>query len=340
MAWISSFSNDLAIDLGTANTSVFARGRGIILSEPSVIALNSQTLAVEAVGSRARDMLGRTPDNISAIRPMRDGVVADYEAAEKMIGAFIRQSQGWLDWRRRRVVVGVPADSSTVEKRAIQDTVSRARVHEVYLVEESMAAAVGAGLPVDEATGSMIVDIGAGTTDVAVISLGGIVQSKSVRVAGNHMDQAIVQYLRRRHGLAIGEHTAEQIKIQIGSGDPLDESLTMDVRGHDSSENRSRVVVLTDSDIREALAEPVRQIVQAVLAVLDRVPPELSADLYDRGIVLTGGGSLLRNLDRRISRETALPVIQVAEPLSSVALGAGKMLADAELLRRASTDLH
>jgi rod shape-determining protein MreB len=331
-------ANDLAIDLGTANTCMFALGRGLLLNEPSVIAVNTLTRGVEAVGEVARDMIGRTPENIDAIRPLRDGVIADYDAAEKMLSIFIKRIQHWLDWRRARVVVGVPAGSTPVEKRAVRDSVHRARAREVYLVEQTMAAAVGAGLPIHEPAGNMVVDIGAGTTDIAVISMSGVVLSRSLRVAGNHMDAAIIQYLKRRHNLHIGERLAEQIKIEIGSGDPLFQPVYMEVKGIDVKEGRLRSVELSDADIREALSEPVRAIITAVRRVLDRVPPELSADLFDRGILLTGGGALLKNLDTRLRRETSLPVVLAEEPLAMVALGAGKMLSDVDLLKRIAAE--
>ena len=329
-------SNDLAIDLGTANTCMFGSGRGIVLDEPSIVAFNRSSDEVEAVGIAAREMVGRTPANIVAIRPMRDGVIADFEAAEKMLTYFIRKAGRRGHWRRPRVVVGVPSGITQVERRAVKDSVYRAKASEVHLVEEGMAAAIGAGMPVAEAAGNMIVDIGGGTTDIAVISLAGIVYTKSVPVAGNHMDEAIAHYMRKRHNLLIGERTAEQIKIQIGSGYRLDEPITMEVKGRHLLEGKPKTVTVTDSEVHEALSDTLRSLVQAVRDALERVPPELSADIFDRGIVLTGGGALLKNLDRRLQVETALPVTVAEHPLSSVVLGAGKMLTDFDLLRRVS----
>ena len=335
---LSLFSNDLAIDLGTANTCVFARGVGIVLNEPSIVAVNNITDEVEAVGSEAKEMLGRTPGCITAIRPMRDGVIADFEAAEKMLGYFIRKAHRRKAFVRPRVVIGVPSEITQVERRAVKDSAYRAKASEVHLIEEGMAAAIGAGMPITEASGNMIVDIGGGTTDIAVISLAGVVYSKSVRVAGNAMDEAIAQYVKREHDLLIGERTAERIKIELGSAAPLAEQKEMEVKGRHVLEGRPTTVILNDGQIREALAEPVRMIVQAVRDGLERIPPELSADVYDRGIVLSGGGALLHNLDARLRRETGLPVQVAEDPLSSVVLGAGAMLSDFKLLRKVSID--
>ncbi len=335
---LSRFSHDLAIDLGTANTCVFARGKGIVVSEPSIVALNKVNGRIEAVGAEAKDMLGRTPGNITAIRPMKDGVIADFEAAEKMLTHFIRKAHKRSGWMRPRVVIGVPSEITQVERRAVKDSALRAKVSEVHLIEESMAAAIGAGMPITEAAGNMVVDIGGGTTDIAVISLAGVVYGKSVRIAGNELDDAIIQHARKAHNLLIGERTAEQIKIEIGSAYPLDSPLTLEVKGRHLSEGRPKTVTMTDTEIRTAMAEPMRAIVQAVHDALERIPPELSADIYDRGIILTGGGSLLKNLDRRVREETGLPVQLAEDPLSSVVLGAGKMLSDFDLLRRISLD--
>ena len=335
---LSRFSHDLAIDLGTANTCVFARGRGIVVSEPSIVAMNKINGRIEAVGAEAKEMLGRTPGNITAIRPMKDGVIADFEAAEKMLTHFIRKAHRRSGWLRPRVVIGVPSEITQVERRAVRDSALRAKVSEVHLIEESMAAAIGAGMPITEASGNMVVDIGGGTTDIAVISLAGVVYGKSVRIAGNELDDAIIQHARKTHNLLIGERTAEQIKIDIGSAYPLDKALTVDVKGRHLAEGRPKTVTMTDGEIRTAMAEPIRAIVQAVHDALERIPPELSADIYDRGIILTGGGSLLRNLDKRLREETGLPVQTAEDPLSSVVLGAGKMLSDFDLLRRISLD--
>jgi rod shape-determining protein MreB len=328
------FSTDLAIDLGTANTCVYAAGRGIVLNEPSVVAFNTAHGRIEAVGTEAKEMLGRTPSNVIAIKPLRDGVIADFEAAERMLTDFIRKAHRRSSWVRPRVVIGVPAEITQVERRAVQESTLRAKASEVYLVDEPMAAAIGAGLPITEPTGNMIVDIGGGTTDIAVISLAGLVYSKSVRVAGNEMDEAIVDHMKKAHGLLIGERTAESIKIGIGSAAPLDESLTMDVKGRHITEGVPKCVTISDAEVRDALRPTVDIIVHAVRDALERIPPELSADIYDRGIVVAGGGSLLRNFDQRLRDDTQLPVQMAEEPLASVVLGAGKMLADLPLLRK------
>ena len=335
---LSRFSHDLAIDLGTANTCVFARGRGIVVSEPSIVALNKVNGRIEAVGADAKEMLGRTPGNITAIRPLRDGVIADFEAAERMLTHFIKKAHKHSGWLRPRVVIGVPSEITQVERRAVKDSALRAKASEVHLIEEAMAAAIGAGMPITEAAGNMVVDIGGGTTDIAVISLAGVVYGKSVRVAGNELDEAIMQYARKVHNLLVGERTAEQIKIDIGSAYPLDKPLTMEVKGRHITEGKPKTVTMDDEEIRKALSEPVRSIIQAVHDALERIPPELSADNIDRGIILTGGGSLLKNLDKRMREETGLPVQVAEDPLSSVVLGAGKMLSDFNLLRRISLD--
>ena len=335
---MSFFSNDLAIDLGTANTCVFARGQGIVLNEPSIVAVNTVSDQIEAVGTEAKEMLGRTPGSITAIRPMRDGVIADFDAAEKMLGYFIKKVHRRRSFVRPRVVIGVPSEITQVERRAVKESAYRAKASEVHLIEEGMAAAIGAGLPITEASGSMIVDIGGGTTDIAVISLAGIVYSRSVRVAGNAMDEAIITYVRREHDLLIGERTAERIKIELGSAAPLVERREMEVKGRHMLEGRPTTVTLHDGQIRDALSEPIRLIVQAVRDALERIPPELSSDVYDRGIVLSGGGAMLHNLDQRLRKETGLPVAVAEDPLSSVVLGAGQMLSDFALLRKLSID--
>jgi rod shape-determining protein MreB len=334
----SFFSNDLAIDLGTANTCVFARGTGIVLNEPSIVAVNNVNDQIEAVGNEAKEMLGRTPGSITAIRPMRDGVIADFDAAEKMLGYFIKKANGRKRFMRPRLVIGVPSEITQVERRAVKDSAYRAKASEVHLVEEGMAAAIGAGLPIMEASGNMIVDIGGGTTDIAVVSLAGIVYSKSVRVAGNAMDEAITQWVRREHDLLIGERTAERIKIELGSAAPLFPPRQMEVKGRHVLEGKPTSVMLNDQEVRDALSEPVRLIVRAVRDALERIPPELSADVCDRGIVLSGGGALLQNFDERLRAETGLPVQVAEDPLSSVVLGAGKMLSDFDLLRKVSID--
>src|ERR1043166_777234 len=324
----SLFSSDLAIDLGTANTLVYAKGRGIVVSEPSIVAINKVTNAPEAVGKEAKEMLGRTPGNIVAIRPMKDGVIANFEVTEKMLQHFIRKAHNGKTWVSPRVVIGIPSEITQVERRAGEDSAYRAKASEVYLVEEAMCAAIGAGLPITEPHGNMMVDIGGGTTDIAVISLSGIVYSRAVRVAGNEMDEAVMQYLKRKYNLLVGERTAEQIKMEIGSAYPLEKPLTMEVKGRNLIEGVPRTVTIDDSEIRESLSECVATIVNAVRVALERTPPELSADISDRGIVLTGGGALLKNLDKRIREETGLPVSIADDPLASVVLGTGKMLSD------------
>ncbi len=330
------FSNDLAIDLGTANTLVFARSRGIVVREPSVVVINKVTNKIEAVGSEAKEMLGRTPGNIEPIRPMKDGVIADFEVTEKMLDHFIRKAHGGRRLVRPRIVIGVPSEITQVEKRAVRDSAERAGASEVFLVEQAMMAAIGAGLPITEPSGNMIVDIGGGTTDVAVISLAGTVYSRSVRVAGNEMDDAIIQYLKRKYNLLIGERTAEFIKWEIGSAYPLKDPLSLEIKGRDLVEGVPKNLRITDEEIREALSEVVSVIVDAVRQALERTPPELSADIMDRGIVLSGGGALLRNLDQRLRDETGLPVVLAEDPLASVVLGAGRVLEDINLLRKVS----
>ncbi len=337
-SFFSIFSSDLAIDLGTANTLVFAEGRGIVVREPSIVAVNKISNKVEAVGSAAKEMLGRTPGNIVAIRPMKDGVIADFEITERMLDYFIKKAHGRSLFVRPKIVISVPSDITQVEKRAVKDSALQAGASEVFIVEQAMAAAIGAGLPITEPTGNMIVDIGGGTTDVAVISLAGIVYSKSVRVASNEMDEAIIQYIKRKYNLLIGERTAEAIKIEIGSAYPLDEPISMEIKGRDLVEGIPKTLNLTDAEVREALAETVGIILDAVRVALERTPPELSADIMDKGIVLTGGGSMLKNLDRRLREETGLPIATAEDPLSSVALGTGAMLADVDLLRKISLD--
>jgi rod shape-determining protein MreB len=329
-------TTDLAIDLGTANTCVYAPGRGIVLDEPSVVAFNTAHNRIEAVGAKAREMIGRTPRDLVAVRPLRDGVIADFEAAERMLTDFIRRASRRNGWLRPRVVVGVPAEITQVERRAVKESTLRAKASEVYLVDEPVAAAIGAGLPITEPTGNMIVDIGGGTTDIAVVSLAGMVYRKSVRVAGDEMDEAIMDYMKKAHGLLIGPRTAEQIKIEIGSAAPLDVPMEMEVRGRHIAAGLPKGVRVTDQEIRDCLRSTVDIIVRAVRDALERVPPELSADIYDRGVVITGGGSLLRNLDRRLSQDTDLPVQNAESPLTSVVLGAGKMLSNINLLKKLS----
>jgi rod shape-determining protein MreB len=335
---VFGLTTDLAIDLGTANTCVFVPGRGIVLNEPSVVAFNTEHNRIEAVGTKAREMIGRTPQNMVAIRPLRDGVIADIDAAERMLSDFIRRSHRRAGWVRPRVVVGVPAEITQVERRAVKDSTLRAKASEVYLIEEPVAAAIGAGLPITEPTGNMIVDIGGGTTDIAVISLAGLVYRRSVRVGGDEMDTAIIDYMKRQHGLLIGERTAEQIKIEIGSAAPLEEQRQMEVRGRHLLEGLPKSVIVSDGEIREALKSTVDVIVHAVRGALERIPPELAADIYDRGVVITGGGSLLRNLDERLRNDTELPVQMAEDPLTSVVRGAGRMLSNLELLKKLAMD--
>ena len=332
----SVFSSDLAIDLGTANTLVYARGKGIVVNEPSIVAINKNTGEVEAVGKEAKEMLGRTPGNIVAIKPMKDGVIADFKVTEKMLNYFIQKAHNRKMLVHPRIVIGVPSEITQVEKRAVMDSAYRAKASEVHLVEQAMVAAIGAGLPITEPSGNMVVDIGGGTTDIAVISLSGIVYSRSVRMAGNQMDEAIMNYLKRKYNLLIGERTAEQIKIQLGSAYPLKEEIKMDIKGRDLVEGVPKTLTISDEEIREALAEPVATIVEAVRMALERTPPELSADIMDKGIVLSGGGALLRNLDQRLRDETGLPVVLAEDPLASVVLGTGRVLSDIDLLRKVS----
>ncbi len=334
----SVFSSDLAIDLGTANTLVYARGKGIVVNEPSIVAINKVTGEIEAVGREAKEMLGRTPGNIVAIRPLKDGVIADFKVTEKMLNYFIHKAHNRKMFVHPRIVIGVPSEITQVEKRAVQDSAFRAKASEVYLVEQAMMAAIGSGLPITEPSGSMIVDIGGGTSDIAVISLSGIVYSRSVRVAGNEMDEAITAYLKRKYNLLVGERTAEQIKMEVGSAYPLEKPQTMEIKGRHLIEGIPKTITIDDSEVRDALSECVATILNAIRVALERTPPELSADISDRGIVLTGGGALLKNLDKRIREETGLPVSIAEDPLASVVLGTGRMLTDFNLLRRVAIE--
>jgi rod shape-determining protein MreB len=332
----SFFSNDLAIDLGTANTLVYARGRGIVVNEPSIVAINKITNRVEAVGHEAKQMLGRTPGSIVATKPIKDGVIADFDVTEEMLKYFIRKAHHRSYLISPRIAICIPSEISQVERRAVRESAFRARASEVYLVESVIAAAIGAGLPITEPSGNMLVDIGGGTTDIAVISLSGIVYSRSIRVAGNEMDESIIQYIKRKHNLLIGERSAEEIKIRIGSASPLEEKRTMEIKGRNLIEGIPKTVTITDEEIRESLENAISSIVNAVRVALERTPPELSADIVDKGIVLLGGGALLAQLDKRLNKETGLPVFLAEDPLSSVVLGVGKMLDDVALLRRVS----
>lgn len=327
---------NLGIDLGTANTLIYKKGEGIVLREPSIVAMTKNSGKVLATGNEAKRMLGKTPEKMVAVMPLRDGVIADFDAAEKMLETFLRRALGNNTWVRPRVVIGIPSGITQVEKRAVRDVALRVRAREVYMVEQSMAAAIGAGLPVEDPTGSMVVDIGGGTTDVAVISLAGVVRSKTIRVAGNEMDEAIRNYLKLKYHLLVGERTAEQIKIELGNAIEPQEPREMEIRGRDLKEGLPRNITITDVDVKEALDPVIKSIVNAIKETLEDTPPELSADILERGIVITGGGSLLRNLDKRISEETKLPVEMARDPLSCVVLGVGKILDDMDLLKRVS----
>ena len=328
------FSNDIGIDLGTANTLVYLRDHGIVLREPSVVAVQSGTRRVLAVGDEAKRMLGRTPGSIVAIRPLKDGVIADFEVTQAMLRHFIRKVHTRRKLVGPRVVIAVPSGITEVEKRAVKDSALQAGAREVFLIEEPMAAAIGVGLPVQEASGNMIIDIGGGTTEVAIISLAGIVFSRSIRVAGDELDEAIVQYMKRAYNLMIGERTAEEIKIKVGSAHPTGKDTTLEVKGRDLVSGLPKTLTITSQEIREALMEPVSTIVDSVRITLERCPPELSADLVDRGLVLAGGGALLRGLDKLISKETGLPVHVADDPLSAVAEGTGKALSELKFLRK------
>jgi rod shape-determining protein MreB len=334
--WVSGlFSNDLAIDLGTANTLIYVRGKGIVSCEPSVVAVQRDERGIKtvrAVGREAKEMVGRTPGNVQAVRPLRDGVIADFDITEAMLAYFIQKTNNRKTLVKPRIVICVPFGITEVEKRAVRESAESAGAREVHLIEEPMAAAIGAGLPVTEATGNMVVDIGGGTTEVAVISLGGIVYSQSIRVGGDKMDEAVIGYMRRNYNLLIGEQTAERVKCQVGNAYPLDETLSMEVKGRDLVAGVPRTVVVNSDEIRDALAEPIHAIVEAVMGALEKTPPELSSDIKDKGIVLTGGGALLRNLDVLLREETGLPVMVADDPISAVVLGSGKSLDHPELL--------
>jgi rod shape-determining protein MreB and related proteins len=334
----SLFSSDLAIDLGTANTLVYARGRGIVVNEPSMVVIDRTTGEVEAVGRDAHHMLGRTPMNLFAIKPLKDGVIADFKMAERMLNYFVQKAHGRRTMVHPRIVISVPSEITQVERRAVVDAAYRAKASEVYLVDQAMMAAIGAGMPITEPSGNMVVDIGGGTTNVAMISLAGVVYSRSVRMAGNAMDEAIVTYVKHRYNLLIGEVTAEAAKIAIGSAWPLDKPLSLDITGRALVEGFPRTIRITDAEIREALADSISTIISAIHLALEVTPPELSADLCDRGIVLTGGGALLKNLDQRIRDETGLPVSIADDPLKCAVLGTGRLLDDFRLLRKVAIE--
>ena len=330
----SIIGRDMAVDLGTANTLVYVRRRGVVLDEPSVVAINDASGEVIAVGHEAKQMLGRTPDNITALRPLRDGVIADFEATEQMLRQFIARVHRRRYFAKPRMVVCVPSSITPVEQRAVKEAGYQAGARRVYVVEEPMAAAIGAGLPVHKATGNMIVDVGGGTTEVAVISLGGIVTSLSIRTAGDDLDAAIMAWMKKEHGLMLGERTAEQIKISLGSAFPRSGESDGEIRGRDMVSGLPRMVTVTSADVRHALEEPLNDIVDAVRVTLDQTPPELAGDIMDRGIVLTGGGALLRGLDERLRHETGMPVHVAEDPLVSVALGAGRCVEEFEALQQ------
>ena len=331
---LGMFSSDMGIDLGTASTLVYLKNEGIVLCEPSVVAIEAGTSNVLAVGEEAKRMLGRTPGNIVAIRPMRDGVIADFEITESMLRYFIKKVHNSRRLVRPRIVIAVPSGITEVEKRAVKDSALHAGAREVFMLEEPVAASIGVGLPIQEPSGNMIIDIGGGTTEMAVISLAGVVFSKSIRIGGDEMDEALINYLKRTYNLMVGERTAEEIKIRIGSGYPMEEEMTMDVRGRDLVAGLPKMITITSEEVREALSEPIAQIVEAVRITLERTPPELSADLIEKGLILAGGGSLLRGLDKLISEETGLPVHLGDDPLTAVALGTGKVLSELRYLKR------
>jgi len=329
-----SLSRDMGIDLGTANTLVHVKGKGIVLREPSVVAIQRDTGEVLAVGEEAKQMIGRTPGNIVAVRPLKDGVIADFDVTQAMLKYFIRKSMDTKSFIRPRVVVGVPSGVTEVEKRAVIDATIQAGAREAYLIEEPMAAAIGAGLPVHEPTGNMVVDIGGGTTEVAVISLGGIVTSRSIRIGGDEMDEAIVQYIKRTYNLMIGERTAEEVKITIGAAIAPEIDESMDIRGRDLVTGLPKTLTIRAREVQQALSEPVSGIIEAVKVTLEKTPPELASDIMDRGIVMTGGGSLLRGLDLLLSKETGMPVHIAEDALSCVGIGTGRALESIDLLKR------
>jgi len=328
------FSNDMVVDLGTATTLVYVKGEGVVLNEPSVVAIDRVNSQVLAVGEEAKRMLGRTPGNIVAIRPMKDGVIADFDTTEAMLRYFIKKVHHRRVLVRPRIVIAIPSGITEVEKRAVRDSAERAGAREVYLIEEPMAAAIGVGLPIEEPIGNMIIDIGGGTTEIAVISLAGIVFSKSIRIGGDEMDDAIIEYLKKNYNLLIGERTAEDIKIKIGSAYPLSEETSLEIKGRDLVSGLPKAVIITSEEVREALSEPVKAILEVVKISLERTPPELAADIIEQGIMMAGGGSLLRGLDRIISEETGLAVHIADNPLTAVAEGTGKVLNEIRYLKR------
>ncbi|MFA5891250.1 MAG: rod shape-determining protein [Actinomycetota bacterium] len=332
--WFQFIGRDMAVDLGTANTLVYVRGRGIVLNEPSVVAINRKNGSILAVGAEAKRMIGRTPSHIEAIRPLKDGVIADFDVTEKMLRYFIQKvhRRRWL--AKPRVVICVPSGITSVEQRAVEEAAYAAGARSAHIIEEPMAAAIGAGMPIHEPTGNMIVDIGGGTTEVAVISLGGMVTSESVRVAGDELDDAIVQYIKKEYSLMLGERTAEEVKMAVGSAFPIPDEPHAEIRGRDLVTGLPKTIIVSAAEIRRAIEEPVNQIVDAVKNTLDKTPPELAADIMDKGIVLTGGGALLKGLDERLKHETGMPVHVTDQPLNCVAVGSGKCLEEFEALRR------
>ena len=331
---LSFLGRDMAVDLGTANTLVYVRGRGIVLNEPSVVAINTHTGKIVAVGIEAKRMIGRTPGNIVAVRPLKDGVIADFDVTERMLRYFIQKVHKRRHFAKPRIVVAVPSGITGVEQRAVKEAGYQAGARRVYIIEEPMAAAIGAGLPVHEPTGNMVVDIGGGTTEVAIISLGGIVTSQSIRVGGDELDQAIISYAKKEYSLMLGERTSEEIKMAIGSAYPFDDEPHAEIRGRDLVSGLPKTVVISAEEIRRAIEEPVNTVVDAVKTTLDKCPPELSGDIMDRGIALTGGGALLKNIDERLREETGMPIHMVDTPLDSVVLGSGKCVEDFEALRQ------
>ncbi|MEV0401035.1 rod shape-determining protein [Actinoallomurus sp. NPDC050550] len=331
---LSFLGRDMAVDLGTANTLVYVRGRGIVLNEPSVVAINTNTGKIVAVGIEAKRMIGRTPGNIVAVRPLKDGVIADFDVTERMLRYFIQKVHKRRHFAKPRIVVAVPSGITGVEQRAVKEAGYQAGARRVYIIEEPMAAAIGAGLPVHEPTGNMVVDIGGGTTEVAIISLGGIVTSQSIRVGGDELDQAIISYAKKEYSLMLGERTAEEIKMAIGSAYPFDDEPHAEIRGRDLVSGLPKTIVISADEIRHAIEEPVNSVVDAVKTTLDKCPPELSGDIMDRGIALTGGGALLKNIDERLREETGMPIHMVDNPLDSVVLGSGKCVEDFEALRQ------
>jgi len=333
------FSNDMGIDLGTATTLVFVKGEGVVLCEPSVVAIERGTSHVLAVGEEAKRMLGRTPGNIVAIRPMRDGVIADFEITEAMLRYFIKKVHHRRVLVRPRIVIAIPSGITEVEKRAVKDSAERAGAREVFLIEEPIAAAIGVGLPIQDPVGNMIIDIGGGTTEIAVISLAGTVFSKSIRIGGDEMNEAIIEYLKKTYNLMVGERTAEEIKIKIGSAYPMEEEVSMEVRGRDLVVGLPKTVTITSEEVRESLQEPLRAILEVTKISLERTPPELAADLIEHGIVMAGGGSLLRNIDKLISEETGLPVHIAEDPVTAVANGTGVVLSEIRYLKKVTVSI-